>query len=732
MIMVKRDLPGCHSQRSSVGGRLLAAILSSFCGFAGNVQGSASINLAEVEHLVPGYVTGPAFDMPIADFDGDGLPDVVSVGETNYSDVILILGFRPGTEWTVKQSIVPEADRLTNGSIKLAAWTQADGTHLAFMKDRSVIEYAGWPLAQVHRFDLGIDVYPNDMAVADVDRDGVYEMLIANTNGEGSLRAYSLTTGSPVWDAPEPSSGNLSLLVAQLDADPALEIVLSGETGLVIDGATRAVEWQQDEGIAFHMHAGNYGGAMPRFASLDTDVQMFSAQPWSQLWRLYDIYANSTSSADLDGDGVDELIYFTYLPPRGIRVLDVGSRLIRSTFGKENVVAISAADFDGNGAREIAIVEASGQYSTQPNTFSVMNAASGSTLDAIPAVAPGPYVAGAFIGNADATDIVFASSKGLDYPGALTRADVATGAIRWRSAGAGATIDLNRISNVLVTQIQGQVQPVVLASGSGQQSNIYGGGIVAVNADTGVSMWSISSANGGLPDGVAVNGLAAVDRDGDSLTDSVLACTTERRLRLFDALDQSPVWTSVSMMAGGECLGAFSLIDAAGNLQLVAVLSGSIRAYDAQTHLLTWSLPSPSFFAGASLVPNGDHGQELALFTQSEITFVDVETRAVLRIVDVGGKYPIRAVMQPPGASIHELLAAIDDKLYVFDGVSGAVRAESATVGYGAGQNNRLAVRTNADDTYLIGTGSNVAVFAHRMEMRADPLFQDGFDPIMP
>ncbi|MEO7936903.1 MAG: PQQ-binding-like beta-propeller repeat protein [Dokdonella sp.] len=713
-----------------VGWPLLGSFLVVLCAMAAAASASMTDKLTEVNILAPGYFAAASLDLPSADFDGDGLADVAILGEHSYTSIIQIIGYSADTGWVVKQSIMPTLAQVEPASERLVTWVEDDGAHLLFLKNRLASEYAGWPLKLVRQIQFGFDFDWQDVKVADVDRDGHFEVIVANITDDGSLRAYSLATGALIWSLPELSMYNRFLLIAQLDADPALEIVLSGSPGLVIDGATHAIEWQVEDGIGYRMRAGNYGGPRPGFASLDYNIQMFRSQPWVQQWQLNDYYAKSAAAADIDGDGVDELIYGTNLPSIGIRVLDVQSRTIRSSFNIEDILTISAEDFDGDGQTEIAISQSPNRISVSQTSFSVIDATSGLEEGVVPAIAPGPYVAGAFVSDGDSTDIIFGSTSGTDWPGALTRADAATGAVRWRSAAAGSSIDLNRIDHVLVTQIVGQAQPIALASGSGEQSNYYGGRIVAVDLESGAPLWNISSESGGLPFDTSVNGIAAIDLDGDSLTDSVLACTSDGRLRLFNAVDQAPIWTSVAMAR--RCLDVFGLSAGTAGLQLVAVLDGSVRAYDAQTHLLSWSLPSSYLMKGASLIANGEQGPELAVFTDSEITFVDAETREVLRTLNPEMLYPIQAILQPPGTTIHQLLAAVDDKVYVIDGVSGEVRAESTTVGFGAGQFNRLAIQRNADGSYLVGAGSNVAISTHRLELIEDSVFQNGFDPITP
>ena len=92
------------------------------------------------------------------------------------------------------------------------------------------------------------------MMVSRVDR--------INTILAQGLVAYSLTSGAQLWSAPVGTSYYASLHVAQLDADPALEIVLSGMPGTIVDGATRATEWAYKDGFAQLLEHGRFGGSL--------------------------------------------------------------------------------------------------------------------------------------------------------------------------------------------------------------------------------------------------------------------------------------------------------------------------------------------------------------------------------------------------------------------------------------------------------------------------------------
>lgn len=705
----------------------IAPLLLAIATSSGFLPTASATSLAPIGEFVPGYMTSTRTkDMPTADFDGDGLPDVIIVGSKSYSDLIQVAGFQSGQGWKVKQLIIPSPGSYLYGTTNLAAWQATDGPHLLYIRGDLTSEYSGWRLTLVRQLQLPGSPEFSDVQVADVDNNGTFELLAASSYAQG-IRAISLVTGGTLWETSDPNGYNTTLHVAQLDADPALEIIVSGMPGRVIDGATHAIEWQYKDGFGPLIEHGRFGGSSPRFASLSDRILMFQSQPWSPLWDANEYYVSASTVVDADGDNIDELVCNTNSFPGGIRVFDVQTQTTRSSFAGSDAWQIAATDFDGDPQKEIALGLTVDSFASSGSSFRVINATSGTSEFEIPATAPGPYLVGGFIQDGATVDTVFGSGGESRYAGVFARADSITGAVRWQTAANDSLLDMSQVNNILIANLAGYAHPTILASGSGLYS--YQKRIVALDADDGSVLWHIDSENSALPQYAAINAVTAVDTNGDSTADAVLACTSEPRLRLFDAATRAQIWASVTM--SDNCGGAMQLTSG-GNKQLVAVLSEALRAYDAQTHLLSWSLPFPSGIFGASYLEHGAAGAELAVFSEYGITFFDVETRNQLRELVLPDLYPIQAVAQAAGVSIRDLVVAGNGKLVVLDGITGAVKATSAALGLNAGLNNQVALRANPDGSVLVGLGSDVAVFSHRLDGLSDEIFTDGFDPGMP
>jgi hypothetical protein len=154
---------------------------------------------------------------------------------------------------------------------------------------------------------------------------------------------------------------------------------------------------------------------------------------------------------------------------------------------------------------------------------------------------------------------------------------------------------------------------------------------------------------------------------------------------------------------------------------IVAVLPTSLRAFDAGTHLLAWTLPVAA--DGASLLADGVDGREFVVFSGSTLTFFDGATRTELRAFNVGGE--VRAVREL--RDIHALLVAAGGKLLVLDGASGSIEASTDFLGNGLGAANQLAIEDAGGGSYLVGAGSDVGAFRYRVEL-GDAIFANGFD----
>ncbi len=155
-----------------------------------------------------------------------------------------------------------------------------------------------------------------------------------------------------------PGIGGSDVLLEQLDADPALEIVLAGVPGYVLDGATQAIDWTYKDGFGAYLAGGHFsdGGGAQFVAARDWDLfTVFQSAPYSPIWDASVFDIDAIAAADLDGDGFDEIIEGDG-QWGGVNIYDSRTQQVRlsiphSAWGME---ALAVADFGISGRPSIA------------------------------------------------------------------------------------------------------------------------------------------------------------------------------------------------------------------------------------------------------------------------------------------------------------------------------------------------------------------------------------------
>ncbi|HJQ26218.1 MAG TPA: FG-GAP-like repeat-containing protein [Blastocatellia bacterium] len=210
------------------------------------------------------------------------------------------------------------------------------------------------------------DLYAMD--IADIDNDGTAELILATTT---HLYVYS-AAGALKWDLPQ--VGGYDLVVAQMDADSALEIALTD--GHIVDGATHTVQWTWQYGF----------GRLLRAADIDGDgmSELLVAEGWQYLWA-YDVdrqlpkWSISTSQdigaiyvGDVDGDSVQDLLVGQ---GQWGNIIAFNTMTQQQEWFVQNpehgVTNIAIADVDGDGKTEL--LWGAGATSTGPDYLYVVD-----------------------------------------------------------------------------------------------------------------------------------------------------------------------------------------------------------------------------------------------------------------------------------------------------------------------------------------------------------------------
>lgn len=674
----------------------------------GSFTTAASPLLTEIGRLVPG------FDMPgrggfaIADFDGDGREDIVVPGW----GVLQVIG-RSNDGFVVKQAIfLPWFDRVL-------ATPPPGAPELVTVGLGGVVRrFSGWPLAETHLFDIG-EGDMGDAAIGDIDNDGGLELVTSPFTG--GLRVHDLATGDLRWQLGAVEASEI--LLAQLDGDPALEIVVSSGTqgGLVIDGATQATDWSYKDGFGYYMASGHFqpgGGA--QFVGADNGIfTLFQSAPWSPLWDEAGFTAYAFAAGDMDGDGVDEILIGEH---GSAIVFDSQTRSVRLEVPTEAGAKSAIAGWKADGAGGGSWLAFSPQAAHWPEheLFSVVNAADGSMALEFLNDKPGSYAAVA-IGRLGQSrpSLVFGASEADNLAGAAwTQLAADTGTEQWESPPA--PIGDMRPAATLIMR-EGTSAPALLLAGN---TSFEGARFVSLDGATHALRWVRDHTTIPSLEDRGVADVRELELDG---TRSLVACLDSgagARLFMMDAETGAPQWESVAMDGNFEgCRHAMAGRFADGSDPLVvAVLATSLRAFNANTHLLEWVLGTNA--NGATLLEHGANGREFVVFSGTRLRFYDAATRSLLRELELDE--PVTA-LTPLGADIHRLAVAAGGRILIVDGVTGAMLQSSDYFGTGLAQGNRLAVHDAGDGIFLIAAGSDDGVFRLRLAL-GEHVFADGFE----
>lgn len=709
-------------RRKSAWPLVLASTLTAATGLA-----EPTPQFSELGHRVDYLASAAQGRFAKADLDGDGVQDLAFVGYAG-GPVLFVLGkLGDGTLGFKLSRSIPE----DGGISRLLAWSSAGQSHIVSIgANGSVRDYSGWPLTESRSFP----VIPGAVAgeIENVDNSGADDLVVLTSEG---LYAYSMTDGLLEWDYP--TSGNSDLALAQLDADPALELILAGGIpGLVLDGATRATDWQYIDGFGARLATGRFasgGGTQWAGAAHWNQFTVFRAAPWSPLWTgstPMDIGAVAT--ATLDSSGRDVILYGDG-QWGSVHVVDTITHQDRFSLPNEGygVNAIASADVDADGISDIAFASAEAYSFSNDPLLTVANGQSGAvSWQFFPT--DGPFVVSAQ-GDVDGdgrVDLVVATNPYASN-GRVAIFDMETGEEEWR--GPGQIGNANdpfyiAVSEIkLVPHVGSPGMDIVLAG-----TSVYDGRITVVNGVTRQVSLQIGYYSSGPMMSRNVKGLALLDYNNDGVQDFVVATQPSTTgasgalLQVFSGVDGASLWTSVAMGSGFSTINGVVIADPPSGLQgkeLVAVLPESLRAYNSQNGLLTWVIAAAN--DGAVYVPNGVSGPELGVFLGGgAVTFYNAKTQAYARSFTLPA--PLRDVVAA-GGDLHTLFVEAADSVAFVDGESGNVRAVTEYLAPFPEAGSKLSVSATNNASWLVASGTQAALFRHRLDL-SDSIFSDSFE----
>jgi hypothetical protein len=667
----------------------------------------------------PGFTETGHAGIVVGDFNGDGMVEtaVSGLAGPNLDDVrtqLVALLVAQGEQARIG-SITALPGRIdgkmvhvpgSGGGDRLAAVIHSgDGTRIAIL--------GGVPL-RVLRL-IGPSPAPNLVGVADVDADGMLEIVGSTTDypyGNATILDYE--TGVSEWrDDSEMGSGGIT----QLDQDPALELILGGDPGRVVDGATRSIEWLYPGGFNGAILVGRFNNdpSIRNFAIASSSlIQIFRSNPFSPTGEFAVFNGESATVANPTADGVDQIAVSAW---NGLEIHDPrdGHVTIEVEAGEPSAMTFNDVDSDSHAE----VIFAGRSYETG-NSLKVVDLSTTETDFDRPDES-GPFstlVRGDIAGDgSDEIAFVGAGPSGYYVRSQLHVVDAATGNTRrtrqsvLEPSVAGFTPDM------ALAQLDADPQREIILSGM----DSYSAEVSVVDGLTLEDQWRVGGYGSPLSDAASAR-IALVDRNEDGILD-VVAATSETRIVVMDGRNGDVLWESVTL-DGFTPPQVAAFHSEAGTPQALLTVDNGIYLFDLATGLLAQSLKTGLTATG--LWQWGD-GTGCRFATLDENSTVTVYRCTGLEEI---GAYPVperTTFFRPIYDGAPRFLVASGTRLYVSD-ADGTSFPVSDELGQQIGFGNHGVLRPGADaDHFDLVIGSDYMVT--RMTISAtDVLFANGFE----
>ena len=298
--------------------------------------------------------------MTVGDLDADGDLEVVlaSSGPYRFGST----GFWYALEWDGQNYVhggtsLPFDEKIQR--LRVAQLDRDSALEVAVLIGRHIVVYDGLTL------DIEMDIpiqrrYDRDMALGDIDDDGTVEAVLCNEDGTW---VYDLVVGGqPPLTFDYPCT---RLEIGETDGTPGLEIVLTNGNirGIVLDGATGALEWDHPLGFGHRFAVGDVDGDSVDeiVAASGGGISVWNGDDHSLGWEVtVDSYMTVTI-ADVEGDRQLEVVYGD-MGLGGVHVLDGQSGAEKYSIENPDygVTGIAIGDVNRDGIREVFFGSSSG------------------------------------------------------------------------------------------------------------------------------------------------------------------------------------------------------------------------------------------------------------------------------------------------------------------------------------------------------------------------------------